>query len=156
MTPVGEFSTGVKRNVFAEDELIAAVHVSPAKGPQQSAKADTVGGGPVAMVHPVAAEAGQGLVEVVRVTEEIKVEDGRICNPSLTDYPVPAIMDMPPMTVDVIERGDPNAPSGGRGVGEPPTTSATPAVVDAVRDATGPDLTHTPVAPEHIVCAQPR
>ncbi|MEU2930260.1 FAD binding domain-containing protein [Streptomyces sp. NPDC007251] len=38
MIPAGAFFTGVKRNALAEDELIAAVHVPPAAGPQQFAK----------------------------------------------------------------------------------------------------------------------
>jgi CO/xanthine dehydrogenase FAD-binding subunit len=41
MIPVREFFTGVKRNALAPDELIAAVHVAPAAGPQQFAKVGT-------------------------------------------------------------------------------------------------------------------
>ncbi|MFJ4780006.1 hypothetical protein [Streptomyces sp. NPDC088762] len=44
-------------------------------------------------------------------------------------------------------------PFGVRGVAEPPTLSATPAVVNAIRNATGLNLTHTPVAPEHTLGA---
>jgi 2-oxo-4-hydroxy-4-carboxy-5-ureidoimidazoline decarboxylase len=40
--------------------------------------------------------------------------------------------------------------TGLRGVGEPPTISSTPAVVAAIRAATGRDLTRVPVRPEHI------
>jgi CO/xanthine dehydrogenase FAD-binding subunit len=39
--PVAEFFTGPKRNVLAPDELIAAVLVPPAPGPQQFAKVGT-------------------------------------------------------------------------------------------------------------------
>ncbi|HEX3647653.1 MAG TPA: FAD binding domain-containing protein [Pseudonocardiaceae bacterium] len=39
--PVAEFYTGVKRNVMAPDELIAAVHLAPARGPQQFSKVGT-------------------------------------------------------------------------------------------------------------------
>lgn len=41
MIPVAEFYTGVKRNALAGDELIAAVHLPPAPGPQQFAKVGT-------------------------------------------------------------------------------------------------------------------
>jgi len=51
----------------------------------------------------------------------------------------------------VLELADPHAPYGLRGVGEPPTISSTPAVVAAIRAATGRDLTRVPVRPEHIV-----
>ena len=51
----------------------------------------------------------------------------------------------------MLELADPHAPYGLRGVGEPPTISSTPAVVAAIRAATGRDLTRVPVRPEHIV-----
>jgi CO/xanthine dehydrogenase Mo-binding subunit len=51
----------------------------------------------------------------------------------------------------VLELADPHAPYGLRGVGEPPTISATPAVVAAIRDATGRALTRVPVRPEHLL-----
>jgi xanthine dehydrogenase D subunit len=82
--------------------------------------------------------------------EEIQVRDGKIANPSFTDYLIPTILDTPPMQVQVLELADPNAPYGLRGVGEPPTISSTPAVVSALRAATGRPLTRVPVRPEHI------
>jgi len=39
--PVGDFITGPKRNSLGDDELIAAVHIAPADGPQQFAKIGT-------------------------------------------------------------------------------------------------------------------
>src|SRR6266567_8918706 len=41
MIPVAEFYLGVKRNALAPDELVAAVHLAPADGPQQFAKVGT-------------------------------------------------------------------------------------------------------------------
>jgi CO/xanthine dehydrogenase Mo-binding subunit len=82
--------------------------------------------------------------------EEIQVVDGVIRNPSFTDYLIPTILDMPPMAVDVLELADPHAPYGLRGVGEPPTISSTPAIVAAIRAATGLPLARIPVRPEHI------
>ncbi len=84
------------------------------------------------------------------VMEEIQVTDGVVRNPSFTDYLIPTILDMPPVRLDVLELADPHAPYGLRGVGEPPTISSTPAVVAAIRAATGRDLTRVPVRPEHI------
>ncbi|MFC4564230.1 xanthine dehydrogenase subunit D [Nocardiopsis mangrovi] len=83
--------------------------------------------------------------------EEIQVADGVIRNPSFTDYLIPTILDTPPMRVEVLEYPDPNAPYGLRGAGEPPTLSSTPAIVAAVRAATGRALTRAPVRPEDIV-----
>jgi CO/xanthine dehydrogenase Mo-binding subunit len=83
--------------------------------------------------------------------EEIQVVDGQVRNASFTDYLIPTVLDMPPVELDVLELGDPDSPYGLRGVGEPPTISSTPAIVAALRDATGRPLTRVPVRPDDIV-----
>jgi CO/xanthine dehydrogenase Mo-binding subunit len=103
---------------------------------------------PDAVLGQVHGGSAQGLG--LAVMEEIQVAGGKVRNPSFTDYLIPTILDMPPMTVDIIERPDPHAPYGVRGVGEPPTISATPAIVNAIRAATGLELPRVPVRPEHI------
>jgi CO/xanthine dehydrogenase Mo-binding subunit len=104
---------------------------------------------PLAVVGQIQGGTTQGIG--LALMEEIQVQDGKIRNPSFTDYLIPTILDTPPMHVQVLELGDPNAPYGLRGVGEPPTISSTPAVVSALRAATGRPLTRVPVRPEHIV-----
>ncbi|MET7402640.1 xanthine dehydrogenase subunit D [Dactylosporangium sp. NPDC005572] len=96
----------------------------------------------------IAGGTAQGLG--LAVMEEIQVVDGKIRNPSFTDYLIPTILDVPPMRIDVLELGDPSAPYGLRGVGEPPTISSTPAIVAAIRAATGLPLKRVPVRPEHL------
>jgi xanthine dehydrogenase D subunit len=103
---------------------------------------------PQAVLGQIHGGSAQGLG--LAVMEEIQIADGKIRNPSFTDYLIPTILDMPPMTVDILELADPHAPYGLRGVGEPPTISSTPAIVAAIRAATGLPLTHVPVRPEHI------
>jgi xanthine dehydrogenase D subunit len=83
--------------------------------------------------------------------EEIQVAGGKVRNPSFTDYLIPTVLDMPPVKVDLLELGHPDSPYGLRGVGEPPTISSTPAIVAAVRTASGRPLVRVPVRPEHIV-----
>jgi len=92
--------------------------------------------------------AAQGLG--LAVMEEIQVKDGVIRNPSFTDYLLPTILDMPPVRMDVLELGDPHSPYGLKGVGEPPTISSGPAIVAAIRAATGRPLTRVPVRPPDI------
>jgi xanthine dehydrogenase D subunit len=116
-------------------ELVTAQDVGKAVNPQ-------------AVVGQIHGGTAQGLG--LALMEEIQLVDGVVRNPSFTDYLIPTILDMPPMHVDVLELGDPNAPYGLRGVGEPPTISSTPAIVAAVRDATGRALTRVPIRPEHI------
>ena len=103
---------------------------------------------PQAVLGQIQGGSAQGLG--LAVMEEIQVAGGKIRNPSFTDYLIPTILDMPPMTIDVLELADPHAPYGLRGVGEPPTISSTPAIVAAIRAATGLPLTRVPVRPEHL------
>lgn len=121
-------------------ELAAAQDVGRAVNP--SAVLGQIHGGSV---------QGLGLA----VMEEIQVSEGRVRNPSFTDYLVPTILDTPPQPVEVLELADPRAPYGLRGAGEAPTLSSTPAVVSAIRAATGLPLTRVPVRPEHLTVERP-
>ncbi|MFC0527007.1 xanthine dehydrogenase subunit D [Phytohabitans kaempferiae] len=103
---------------------------------------------PLAVEGQIHGGTAQGLG--LALMEEIQVVDGVVRNPSFTDYLIPTILDVPPMSVDVLEMADPHAPYGLRGVGEPPTISSTPAIVAAVRAATGQALARVPIRPEHI------
>jgi xanthine dehydrogenase D subunit len=103
---------------------------------------------PQAVLGQIHGGSTQGLG--LAVMEEIQVSGGKVRNPSFTDYLIPTVLDTPPMPVDVLELADPHAPYGLRGVGEPPTISSTPAVVAAIRAATGLALARVPVRPEHL------
>ncbi|MFC0080961.1 xanthine dehydrogenase subunit D [Aciditerrimonas ferrireducens] len=90
------------------------------------------------------------------VMEEIVLDQGRVRNPSFTDYLIPTALDMPDVAVAaLVEEPEPGAPFGAKGVGEPPTISSTPAVVAAIRAATGLPLTRVPVRPADIALATP-
>ena len=82
--------------------------------------------------------------------EELILRDGRLQNPSFTDYLIPTALDMPDVVVALIEEPEPGAPFGAKGVGEPPTISSTPAIVAAIRAATGRALDRVPVRPQDI------
>ena len=83
--------------------------------------------------------------------EEIQTRDGAITNASFTDYLIPTFLDMPPVVSELIEDPEPDAPYGLKGVGEPPTVVSTAAIVAALRDASGRDLSRVPVRPDDIV-----
>jgi xanthine dehydrogenase D subunit len=103
---------------------------------------------PLALAGQIHGGSAQGLG--LALMEEIQVSGGVVRNPSFTDYLIPTILDMPPMRLDILELADPHAPYGLRGVGEPPTLSSTPAIVAAVRAATGRPLRRVPVRPDEI------
>ncbi|MGE5286450.1 MAG: molybdopterin cofactor-binding domain-containing protein [Micromonosporaceae bacterium] len=79
---------------------------------------------PLAVLGQIHGGTAQGLG--LALMEEIQVTGGLIRNPSFTDYLIPTILDVPPMNVEILEFGDPHAPYGLRGVGEPPAISSAP------------------------------
>jgi len=83
--------------------------------------------------------------------EEIQTRGGVITNASFTDYLIPTFLDMPPVVSELVEDPEPDAPYGVKGVGEPPTVVSTAAIVSALRDATGRELTRVPVRLDDIV-----
>jgi xanthine dehydrogenase D subunit len=82
--------------------------------------------------------------------EEIQVRDGVIRNASFTDYLLPTTLDMPEIASVLVEDGEPDAPYGAKGVGEPPLISSPAAVVAAMRAATGHRLGRIPVRPDEL------
>ena len=106
---------------------------------------------PLSVIGQIEGGIAQGMG--LAVMEEIVVQDGLIRNASFTDYLLPTALDAPDVLVSLVEEPDPQAPLGAKGVGEPPCIAATPAVVAAIRDATGALLPRVPVRPQDIALA---
>jgi xanthine dehydrogenase D subunit len=104
---------------------------------------------PLAALGQVEGGIAQGLG--LAVMEEIVLRDGKMRNPSFTDYLLPTALDAPSVAVTMIEEPEPQAPLGAKGIGEPPCISVTPAIVAAIRAATGKELPRVPVRPHDIV-----
>jgi len=103
---------------------------------------------PAAVLGQVEGGIAQGVG--LATMEEILLLDGKPRNPSFTDYLIPTALDMPEVVATYIEQPEPDAPFGAKGVGEPPVISSTPAVVAAIRAATGAALERVPVRPSDI------
>jgi CO/xanthine dehydrogenase Mo-binding subunit len=104
---------------------------------------------PQAVYGQIEGGTAQGLG--LALMEEIQTRDGLITNASFTDYLIPTTLDMPPVVAELVEEPEPDAPYGVKGVGEPPTVVSTAAIVAALRDATGRELSRVPVRPDDIV-----
>jgi CO/xanthine dehydrogenase Mo-binding subunit len=85
------------------------------------------------------------------LSEAMVIEDGVVRTGSFGEYRIPTIVDAAPVPTVVLELADPATPYGLRGVGEMPSISSTPAVLAALRAATGKALTRAPVRPEDLV-----
>jgi xanthine dehydrogenase D subunit len=96
-------------------------------------------------------EGGIAIGMGLALMEELQLDAGIMRNASFTDYLIPTTLDVPPIVSEVLERAEPDVPYGAKGVGEIPTVAATPAVVNALRAATGRELNRVPVRPDDLV-----
>jgi xanthine dehydrogenase D subunit len=152
-TVTDEQGRGSPHAGFAVAAHRAVVDVDPDLGLVRVVQIDTVQDVGKAL-HP-ASVLGQlegGILQGVgmAVMEELVVDRGKVLNASFTDYLLPTILDAPHVEAILIEEPDHWGPFGAKGVGEPPTISSTPAVVAAIRAATGKELSRVPVRPQDI------
>ena len=85
------------------------------------------------------------------LNEELRFDDnGKILNPCLRTYRIPAATDVPPMEIFLIEKADPYGPFGAKGIGEIGTNCTAPAIANAVANATGVRLRQLPMIPERV------
>jgi xanthine dehydrogenase D subunit len=103
---------------------------------------------PLSAIGQLEGGIAQGLG--LAVMEEIVMKDGKVRNPSFTDYLLPTALDAPDVVAVMIEEYEPQAPLGAKGIGEPPCISVTPAIVAAIRNAIGKDIERIPVRPQDI------
>ncbi len=103
---------------------------------------------PLAVVGQIEGGIAQGIG--LALMEELIQIDGHVQNGTFTDYLLPTFLDMPEVVISLVEEYEPLAPLGAKGVGEPPTISATPAVVAAICDALGVEVDRVPVRPADI------
>jgi CO/xanthine dehydrogenase Mo-binding subunit len=69
---------------------------------------------------------------------------------NLHDYLIPTVGDMPEIEVKLIEDPEPEGPYGAKGVGEPALVATAPAILGAIRHATGVTVRHAPVLPHRL------
>ncbi len=149
-----EFGQGNCHTAFAFAAHRAVVDVDPELGLVKVVQVATVQDigralNPLSITGQIEGGIAQGVG--LAVMEEIIQVNGHVKNASFTDYLLPTFLDMPDVVIGLVEEPEPQAPLGAKGVGEPPTVSSTPAVVAAIRDAIGKDLTRVPVRPTDIV-----
>lgn len=109
-------------------------------------------------INPLAVE-GQiqgGFVQGLgyALCEELVWDGGRLTNPTMMDYKIPGMLDVPlAIEAIIVEEPEPTGPFGAKGVGEPGIVGAAPSVANAVASATGIRLRQIPMTPERVFAA---
>ena len=72
---------------------------------------------------------------------------------NLHDYLIPSAGDMPQVDTIFVEKPDPVGPMGAKGLGEHVLIPTAPAILNAIRDACGAEITQLPALPHRVLAA---
>ena len=72
---------------------------------------------------------------------------------NLHDYLIPTFGDVPDIEMHLIEDAEPLGPYGAKGIGEPALVPTAPAILGAIRDATGAVVAKVPALPHRVLKA---
>ncbi|SDY18410.1 xanthine dehydrogenase D subunit [Evansella caseinilytica] len=143
--------------LYTSIAVIAAVEVNLLTGMVKIAGLDhCVAAGPVINPPGYLGQIEGGSVMALGFTtmENAVMQEGYYTTKNLDTYLVPTIFDVPEFQqVDAVEELISGDDFGPRGVGEIGTVAIAPAIVSAIRQATGKWLTALPVSPEQLVAA---
>jgi CO/xanthine dehydrogenase Mo-binding subunit len=147
--PNVHYTVGAAGIVLEVDVETGKVHVRKVALAVDAGKAIN----PAAVEGQVAGGVLQGLATVLY--EDLRFDDeGRMRNPTFTDYKIPTALDAPDETIPiVVEVPQPDGPFGARGIGEHTMIPVAPLVANAIEDAVGLRITAMPITAERLFLA---
>ena len=150
ITGLDENGQGKPYAVYGYGAQIARVEVDRALGTVKVEKiiaAHDLG----RVINPLLAE-GQihgGIAQGLGMALMEEFIPGRTAN--LHDYLIPTSGDMPEIEVILLEVPDPEGPMGAKGLGEHALIPTAPAILNAIRDATGAEINQLPALPHRVL-----
>lgn len=107
-----------------------------------------------ALAHSQAAGAViQGIGYALYEAREVDSRSGDVLSGGMEDYRIPGIADTPVIDVHFDQGGFDHVLGGSVGIGEVATVPTSPAVANAILNATGVRLTELPIRPDRLVAA---
>ncbi len=82
--------------------------------------------------------------------EKVVLQDGHMANNQMTNYIMPTAEDVPPIHIHFEQIPFRYGGFGAKGIGELPHDGPAPAILNAIRDATGVSFTSIPLLPEDL------
>jgi xanthine dehydrogenase YagR molybdenum-binding subunit len=95
----------------------------------------------------------QGLGYALYEARETDARTGDILTGGMEDYRIPGLADIPEIDVHFDEGGFDHVLGGSVGIGEVATVPTSPALANAIRNATGIRLTEIPIRPDRLIAA---
>ncbi|MFO1219712.1 MAG: xanthine dehydrogenase family protein molybdopterin-binding subunit [Burkholderiaceae bacterium] len=87
------------------------------------------------------------------LSENMRLENGRLKNACFRDYKLITAPEMPPLDMHFIESNCAEGPYGAKGISELPTIVIAPAIANALFNATGVRIFNPPMSPETVARA---
>jgi CO/xanthine dehydrogenase Mo-binding subunit len=88
------------------------------------------------------------------LTEEMLISShGRVRNPTLFDYKIPAAPDLPRIQAILVDSYEPTGPMGAKSVAEIGINAPIPTIANAIYDAVGVRLKNSPFTAERVLAA---
>ncbi len=87
------------------------------------------------------------------LSEDMRIENGRLKNACFRDYKLITAPEMPPLDMHFIESHCAEGPYGAKGISELPTIVIAPAIANALYNATGVRIFDPPLSPEKVARA---
>jgi xanthine dehydrogenase YagR molybdenum-binding subunit len=98
----------------------------------------------------------QGIGYALFEERVLDARSGVPLNPTLHDYKIPTMADVPRIEVVFVGGADTVANhTGAKGLAEPPIVGVAPAIANAVLDAIGREITEIPLTPWRVLSAAP-
>jgi xanthine dehydrogenase YagR molybdenum-binding subunit len=95
----------------------------------------------------------QGIGYALYEAREVDPRYGDILTAGMEDYRIPGLADTPPIEVHFDEAGFDHVLGGSVGIGEVATVPTSPAIANAICNATGIRLTEIPIRPDRLIAA---
>ncbi len=95
----------------------------------------------------------QGMGYALYEARELDSRSGDVLTGGMEDYRIPGISDTPPIDVHFDQGGFDHVLGGSVGIGEVATVPTSPAIANAIRNATGIRLTELPIRPDRLIAA---
>lgn len=108
------------------------------------------------LINPQLAEAqvhgGMSMGIGMALSEQLMWDEktGAPLNNNLLDYKLSSVMDHPHLEAQFVENPEPTSPFGTKSLGEPPTCPVSPAIRNAIMNATGVALNDLPMNPHNL------
>jgi CO/xanthine dehydrogenase Mo-binding subunit len=112
------------------------------------------------IINPLGArsQVEGGIIQALGHTfSEVRLDDprtGTVLTRTLDAYKLPTIADVPEIVVELVDEPDEHLTNlGSKGLGEPPIIPTAAAIANAIRDATGAEVTSLPITREDVLAA---